>query len=65
MLWYQLLVGNLSEEKPTGDVWKDELRALGMPEPLLKLLTSCFEKAANRPADAQVLVDVAHALCPG
>ncbi|MGE3820240.1 MAG: bifunctional serine/threonine-protein kinase/formylglycine-generating enzyme family protein [Isosphaeraceae bacterium] len=58
VIWYQLLIGDLTEGRPGGDGWKDDLAEKGMPEPLIRLLGSCFEKAKRRPPNAQEFVEV-------
>jgi serine/threonine protein kinase len=52
VLWYQLLIGNLASERPSGN-WRDKVAHLGLPEHLLKVLGGCCDDDPNqRPSDA-------------
>jgi serine/threonine protein kinase len=52
VIWYQLVTGNLGAEALTGSGWLTELKERGMPKPLIRLLRSCLDERARRPADA-------------
>jgi hypothetical protein len=63
VIWYQLLMGDLSSPAPTGRKWIDVLRARGMGDEAIDLLSSCLESdPAYRPADAAALADQLQAL---
>jgi serine/threonine protein kinase len=56
VIWYQLLIGDLSSGPPTG-MWTDELEEQGVPRALVRLLGSCVAaRAEKRPTDAMDLV---------
>lgn len=55
VIWYQLLVGDLSRPAPTGRRWQDGLRQRGVSDPVVALLEECFEPRGDRPASAVVL----------
>src|SRR5262249_49132897 len=56
VIWYQLLLQDVSREAPAGLDWADELTALGVSEPLIRLLGECVSiKPEKRPGDAAVL----------
>jgi formylglycine-generating enzyme required for sulfatase activity/serine/threonine protein kinase len=58
VIWYQLLQGDLSSPAPTGRRWVEVLRARGMKDVAIELLSSCFESdPAYRPADAGMLAE--------
>ena len=53
VIWYQMLVGDLTAEAPRGAGWKKRLAAKGMSAPLVELLESCVASdREDRPADA-------------
>lgn len=59
VIWYQLLVGDLSAERPGGTGWDEDLLALGMSEPAVKILGRCLaDRPERRPADAGELADL-------
>src|SRR5207245_800874 len=51
------MTGDLTEGRPGGAGWMDEFQEQGMPEPLVRLLSSCFDKPQRRPADAGVICE--------
>jgi serine/threonine protein kinase len=53
VLWYQLLIGDLTSERPSGNLRK-KVAALGLPDGLVGLLESCcdYEDPKERPKDA-------------
>jgi len=56
VIWYQLLIGDLSLGAPSGLAWYEELRGRGMSKAQIELLASCFEeRQENRPADGKEL----------
>jgi serine/threonine protein kinase len=56
VIWFQMLTGNLSAERPGGSVWKKKLLGQGMKADLVEMLESCFEDdPENRPKDAEEL----------
>ena len=56
VIWYQLLVGDLTVRPPAE--WRDELADRQVPEPIVRLIGSCISsKAEKRPADAGVLAE--------
>ncbi len=56
VIWYQMLLGDVTREPPRGGSWKKRLRELGTTSDLLALLEGCLEDdPGDRPADAQVL----------
>jgi serine/threonine protein kinase len=56
VLWYQLLRGDLTLERPGGEGWKDELLELGVPSNDIALLNRCWDdKAEKRPSDGNEL----------
>ena len=58
VIWYQLLVGDLTCGAPSGRKWADSLRKRGMPSVALDVLNACFEsRAEDRPADAGILLE--------
>jgi formylglycine-generating enzyme required for sulfatase activity len=53
IIWYQLLVGDLTVGRPAGSRWRDHLADQGMPTSLLDLLDrSWHENPEERPRDA-------------
>jgi formylglycine-generating enzyme required for sulfatase activity len=65
VIWYQLLVSDLSAGRPAGNDWAAELRGLGFGADAAALLGSCMEfRAEDRPADAAVLAERLTALLP-
>ncbi len=58
VLWYQLIIGDLSSPAPSG-LWTDELAEIGVPTPLIKVLGACVEpkKVDRRPRDAAELAE--------
>ncbi|HYT94236.1 MAG TPA: Ig-like domain repeat protein, partial [Gemmataceae bacterium] len=58
VIWYQLLLGNLSVGKPGGGKWRMKLAERGLTPQMADLLESCFEDdPADRPADAAILAE--------
>jgi serine/threonine protein kinase len=56
VIWYQMLIGDLSKGAPHGTGWMKALREQGVSDAELQLLQSCFEdNPADRPADAGAL----------
>jgi hypothetical protein len=55
VIWNQLLTGDLGAGAPTGRKWPALLQQRGVSTAAIDLLGSCFEAAADRPADAGVL----------
>ena len=57
VLWYQLLIGDLTSERPGGN-WHKKVRDLGLSEGLLDLLGGCVDDdPAERPANAAELAE--------
>jgi len=57
VIWYQMLVGDLTSGAPTG-LWTEELEEQGLSRELIKLLGACVSgKVERRPADAQILAE--------
>ena len=57
VIWYQMLIGDLSKEAPRGNGWKIPFRERGMAAAELELLQECFEEDPGyRIADAGALV---------
>jgi hypothetical protein len=58
VLWYQLLIGDLTSERPLGK-WRRKVAALGMSEALIDLLESCcaYDDPDERPGDAAELAE--------
>jgi formylglycine-generating enzyme required for sulfatase activity/serine/threonine protein kinase len=66
VIWYQLLVSDLSTGRPGGTSWTKRLSEHGMPADFLALLGSCLEDfPSERPADAGVLSSRLAALLRG
>lgn len=58
MIWYQLLINDLTKEAPSGGGWKVRLRANGVTDEMLALLEGCIESdLEDRISDAQILVE--------
>jgi tetratricopeptide (TPR) repeat protein len=58
VIWYQLLIGDLTKGVPQGAGWIKRLGAQGVPPGLVELLADCIEEdPAGRPADAGVLAE--------
>ena len=56
VLWYQLLRGDLSLERPSGDGWKRVLATLGVSEREITLINRCWDdEPGQRPADGNEL----------
>ena len=56
VIWYQMLVGDVTKEPPRGGSWKKRLLDQGTTPNMLALLERCLEDdPPDRPADAQVL----------
>jgi predicted GH43/DUF377 family glycosyl hydrolase/serine/threonine protein kinase len=63
VIWYQLLIGNLTFPAPPGRMWIEKLRRSGMRKESIDLLSSCFESdPADRPSDAGELAERLQAL---
>jgi hypothetical protein len=64
VLWYQLLEGDLTRNRPGGSSWRRRLANRGMPPPLVELLESCFDDDPSaRPADCAALAgEIRHIL---
>jgi len=59
VIWYQLLIGDLTSSAPTGRRWVDALWRQGMSGAAVDLLSSCFESdPTHRPDDAGMLADL-------
>jgi serine/threonine protein kinase len=53
VVWYQLLIGDLTAEAPRGPGWKKRLAAKGMSAELIELLEACLASdREDRPANA-------------
>ena len=58
VIWYQLLINDLTKEAPSGGGWKVRLRANGVTDEMLALLEGCIESdLEDRIPDAQILVE--------
>lgn len=58
ILWFQLLVGDLTRARPAGPSWRRQLERRGLKAPLLALLESCFDDELDqRPVDAPALAE--------
>jgi formylglycine-generating enzyme required for sulfatase activity len=56
VIWFQLLMGDLTRPAPGGRRWIDALRKRGMSDAAIDLLSSCVEhEPADRPEDAGAL----------
>ncbi len=57
VIGYQLLVGDVTAERPGGKGWRRELQAQGVNPALLDLLETCWDDSpGDRPADAGELL---------
>jgi serine/threonine protein kinase len=57
VIWYQLLVGDLTTGAPSGSKWAHPLLKRGMRPEVIDILNACFEsRAEDRPADARFLL---------
>jgi serine/threonine protein kinase len=57
VMGYQLLLGDLTAERPTRS-WRRRVADCALPEPVLDLLESCWDDEPDeRPRDAQALAD--------
>jgi serine/threonine protein kinase len=58
VIWYQLLVGDLTKGAPSGRGWRHALTGRGVSASVLDLMEECFEgDAAHRITDAGVLAE--------
>jgi formylglycine-generating enzyme required for sulfatase activity len=57
VIWYQMLIGELTRGHPGGTAWRRRFLDRGMPAAMRELLESCFEDQEDRPADAAVLAE--------
>jgi serine/threonine protein kinase len=58
VMGYQMLVGDVTAERPGGRGWRRRFEQKGLPVPLLDLLGSCFDDdAEERPANATAFLD--------
>ncbi len=58
VIWYQLLRGDFTLDRPSGEGWKRVLAKMGVAEPLVGLLNRCWDdEPEERPADAMELAD--------
>jgi serine/threonine protein kinase len=65
VLWYQLLRGDLTLERPSGESWKRALKHLGVSEATIGLLNRCWDDEADeRPKDGNALLDAIKELDP-
>jgi cyclophilin family peptidyl-prolyl cis-trans isomerase/tRNA A-37 threonylcarbamoyl transferase component Bud32 len=67
VLWYQLLIGDLTSERPSGK-WRKKVSALGVSEAVIDLLESCcdYDDPEERPKDAAEMAEqIAAAAQPG
>jgi hypothetical protein len=63
VIWYQMLIGDVTKEPPRGGSWKKRLLDQGTTPKMLALLERCLEDdPADRPADAQVLAQELQAI---
>ncbi len=63
VIWYQMLVGDVTKEPPRGGSWKKRLLEQGTTPNMLALLERCLEDdPADRPADAQELAQELQAI---
>ena len=54
VIWYQMLVGDLTADAPRGAGWKKRLAAKGMPAEAVDLLEACVaSEREDRPADGR------------
>ena len=65
VIWFQLLMGDLSLGAPTGMDWIEDLEALGMDREQVGVLASCFSsRLERRPADAVMMAAKIAAILP-
>ncbi|MFO0964704.1 MAG: serine/threonine-protein kinase [Gemmataceae bacterium] len=58
VIWYQMLLGDVTKEAPRGGSWKKRLLDLGATSRMLALLERCLEDdPADRPVDAAILTE--------
>jgi uncharacterized protein YegL len=58
VIWYQMLVGDVTREPPRGEAWKKRLHEQGTTGEMIALLGRCLEDdPTERPADAHVLAE--------
>jgi serine/threonine protein kinase len=58
VIWYQMLLGDVTKEAPRGKTWKKRLLEQGATPEMLALLERCLEDdPADRPADARALTE--------
>ncbi len=58
VLWFQLLMADMTRSRPGGASWRKPLVARGMRQALLELLESCFDDdPGQRPADGNALAE--------
>jgi serine/threonine protein kinase len=63
VIWYQMLLGDVTKEPPRGGSWKKRLLEQGATPNMLDLLERCLEDDPDdRPADAQVLTQELQAI---
>jgi serine/threonine protein kinase len=58
VIWYQLLTGDLTQGRPGGSRWRDQLVRAGVAAGMITLLEACFEEhPRDRPGDAALLAE--------
>ncbi len=63
IIWYQMLIGDLTAGRPGGTRWLRRLAEIGLPDDMVQLLASCLEdRRCDRPADAGVLAELLRAV---
>ena len=56
VIWYQILIDDLTKEAPRGGGWKNRLKMIGVTDEMLTVLEGCIESEVDdRLADAEVL----------
>src|SRR5437763_16931813 len=61
VIWYQMLVGDVTREPPRGGSWKKRLQERGTTPDMLSLMERCLEDdQADRPAASRVLAQWLH-----
>ena len=66
VIWFQMLLGDVTKEPPRGGGWKRKFVERGVSRAEVELLERCLEDDhAERPADAQVLADELAAVLRG
>lgn len=56
VIWYQILINDLTKEAPRGGGWKNRLKMMGVTDAMLTVLEGCIESEVDdRIADAEVL----------